>query len=63
MKVKLARIKKGLTQDELRRLVRTSPKTLVAIEKGNYDNVTLKLMKAIANVLDETVENLFLNKE
>ena len=59
MKVKIARIKKGLTQLQLCKLVKTSPKKIVEIERGNYDMVTLGL----AEVLDSNVVELFLNKE
>ncbi|WP_017414135.1 helix-turn-helix transcriptional regulator [Clostridium tunisiense] len=65
MKVKIARIKRGLTQKQLRqKLVEEyslgiSPNTLVQIEKGNYDNVTFGLMKKIANTLSEDVKDLF----
>ncbi|NFT04108.1 helix-turn-helix domain-containing protein [Clostridium sporogenes] len=61
MNVKLARIKKGLTQAELRELIGVSPNTLVQIEKGNYDNVKIGLAKKIAKALDSTVTELFFN--
>ena len=63
MKVKIARIKKGLIQLQLCKLVKTSPKKIVEIERGNYDMVTLGLAKKIAEVLDSNVVELFLNKE
>lgn len=63
MKVKIARIKKGLTQLQLCKLVKTSPKKIVEIERGNYDMLTLGLAKKIAEVLDSNVVELFLNKE
>lgn len=59
MNVKLARIKKRLTQDELCKIVRIGKKQLVEAEKGNYDNLKFKSMKKIANALDSTVEELF----
>lgn len=63
MKVKIARIKKGLTQAELRELIGVSPNTLVQIEKGNYDNVKIGLAKKIAETLDSTVTELFFSEE
>lgn len=63
MNIKLARIKKGLTQAELCKLVKTSPKKLVEIERGNYDNITKSLMERIAKVLDSTVQELFFSEE
>lgn len=59
MEVKLARIKKKLTQAQLCKLVKTSPKKLVEIERGNYDMVTLGLAKRLAKVLDTNVVDLF----
>lgn len=61
-KIKLARLKSGLTQKELREKVNTSPRKIVAIERGDIGNTTLDLMKRIANVLDSTVEELFLSE-
>ncbi|HFD2059071.1 helix-turn-helix transcriptional regulator [Clostridium perfringens] len=59
MEVKIARIKKGLTQKELCDIVKTSPKKLVDIEKGNYEMVTIGLAKRIARALDKSVQELF----
>lgn len=59
MNVKIARIKKGFTQAQLCKIVKTSPKKMVEIEKGNYDNVTKALMERIAIALDTTVQELF----
>ena len=59
MEVKIARIKKGLTQKELCNIVKTSPKKLVDIEKGNYEMVTIGLAKRIARALDKSVQELF----
>ena len=61
MEVKIARIKKGFTQLQLCKIVKTSPKKLVDIEKGNYENVTKSLMERIAKALDLTVQELFFN--
>lgn len=63
MNVKIARIKKGLTQAELCKIVKTSPKKLVEIERGNCDNVTKALMERIAKALESTVQELFFSEE
>lgn len=63
MNVKIARIKKGFTQAQLCKIVKTSPKKMVEIEKGNYDNVTKALMERIAKALDTTVVGLFFSEE
>ncbi len=59
MEVKIARIRKGLTQAELRKIVGVSPSTLVKIERGDYDNVRIGLAKKIAKALDADVKELF----
>lgn len=63
MIVKLARIKKGLTQAQLCKLIKMSPSKLVEIERGHTDTITLRHMKKIAEVLDSTIEELFLQDE
>lgn len=63
MNVKIARIKKGLTQQELCKIVKTSPKKLVEIEKGHYEKVTKELMEKIAKALNSTVVELFFSEE
>lgn len=60
MKVKIARIKKGLTQAQLRELVGgISLNTIVKIERGDVDGLTLGQAKRIAKALDTAVEELF----
>lgn len=61
MDVKLARIKKGLTQTQLCKMLKISKTTLVKIEKGNYECIKIGLAKEIAKMLDSTVQELFLN--
>ena len=63
MKVKIARIKKGLTQQELCKIVKASPKKLDEIERGHYEKVTKELMEKIAKALDLTVQELFFSDE
>lgn len=60
MEVKIARIKKGLTQAQLCKILKISPKKLVEIEKGNYDKVNLGLATKISKVLGVNLEELFL---
>ena len=63
MKVKIARIKKRLTQKELCKIVKTSSKKIVAIERGECDTVTIGLAKRIAKALDTTVQELFFSED
>ena len=59
MNVKLARIKKRLSQKEFAKIVGTSNVTIVKIEKGDIDGVSFGLLKRIAVALDFTFEELF----
>lgn len=63
MKIKLARVKLGLTQKELAKKVGISHVTLSKIEKGNYENLTLRTMLKLAKALDTTVQELFFSDE
>ncbi|APH17187.1 XRE family transcriptional regulator [Clostridium sporogenes] len=65
MNVKIARIKKGLTQAELREkikkeyLIGISPNKIVAIEKGDYTGLRYYEIVAISKVLEVPPEKLF----
>lgn len=58
MKLKLARIEKNLTQQELADQVEVTRQTIGLIEKGDY-NPTLNLCIKIACALDRTLDQLF----
>ena len=58
MKLKIARVEKNLTQEELADLVQVTRQTIGLIEKGDY-NPTLKLCINIAKALDRTLDQLF----
>lgn len=58
MKLKLARIEKHLTQQDLADRVDVTRQTIGLIEKGNY-NPTLNLCINIAKALDRTLDQLF----
>ena len=58
MKLKLARIEKNLTQQELADIVDVTRQTIGLIEKGGY-NPTLSLCVRIAKALDKTLDQLF----
>ncbi|MCH3963007.1 MAG: helix-turn-helix transcriptional regulator [Clostridium sp.] len=63
MEVKIARIRKGLTQKQLREKVNISPNKLVQIEHGNYSSVTFEQMKKIAKALGTDAVKLFFNND
>jgi putative transcriptional regulator len=58
MKLKLARIEKNLTQQELADQVEVTRQTIGLIEKGDY-NPTLNLCIKIARTLNRTLDQLF----
>lgn len=62
MKLKIARVEKGLSQQELADAVRATRQTIGLIEKGKY-NPSLNLCVNIAKVLDKTLNDLFWDEE
>ena len=57
-KLKLARVEKDMSQEDLANIVGVTRQTIGLIETGNY-NPTLKLCIAICNALDKTFNDLF----
>lgn len=58
MNLRLARVEKNLSQQELADKVNASRQTIGLIEKGGY-NPTLDLCIRIAKALDKTLDHLF----
>ena len=58
IKMKLARIEKNLSQQQLADLVEATRQTIGLIEKGNY-NPTLNLCIKIAHALNKTLDDIF----
>jgi len=58
MKLKLARIEKQLSQEELADLVDVTRQTIGLIEKGKY-NPSINLCIKISKALDRTLNDLF----
>jgi putative transcriptional regulator len=58
IKVKLARVEKGWTQEDLAQAVDTTRQTIGLIEAGNY-NPSLNLCVSIATALGKTLDDLF----
>lgn len=61
--LKIARIKKGLTQKELAEKVGITNKYLSQIETGVSNNPSSMVMTNIAKELDQTVQELFFNNQ
>lgn len=57
-RVKLARVEKNLTQEQLAELVGVTRQTIGLIEAGRY-NPTLKLCLALAKVTGKRLDELF----
>ena len=58
MKLKLARVEKNLSQQQLADLVDATRQTIGLIEKGKY-NPSLNLCVKIAKTLGKTLDQLF----
>lgn len=58
IKLKIARVEKGLSQQELADLVDVTRQTIGLIEKGKY-NPTLNLCIRIAKTFNKTLNDLF----
>lgn len=58
IKMKLARIQKDLSQEQLAEVVGVTRQTIGLIEAGNY-NPTLKLCIAICKTLDRSLNDIF----
>ena len=56
-KLKLARVEKDMSQEDLASIVGVTRQTIGLIDTGNY-NPTLKLCIAICNALDKTLNDL-----
>ncbi len=57
-RVRELRERKGLTQEELARMVGVTRQTIIAIEKGKYDP-SLRLAFKLAKVFGVRIEDLF----
>jgi putative transcriptional regulator len=61
-RVKVARVEKGFSQEELANQVEVTRQTIGLIEAGDY-NPTLKLCIRIARALGKTLDQLFWEEE
>ena len=56
--MKIARIEKDLSQEQLAKMIGVSRQTINAIEKGDY-NPTINLCISICKALGKTLDELF----
>ena len=61
-RIKELRAEKGMTQAELAELVDVSSRTIISLEKGQY-NPSVVLAHRIALVFGKTIEEIFLFDE
>ena len=61
IRMKVARVEKDLSQDQLAKMIGVSRQTINAIEKGDY-NPTINLCIQICKALDKTLDELFWNE-
>ena len=61
-RIKELRAEKGMTQAELAELVDVSSRTIISLEKGQY-NPSVVLAHRIARVFGKTIEEIFLFDE
>ncbi len=62
IRMKVARVEKGWSQQELADRVEATRQTIGLIEKGEY-NPSLKLCLRISKALDRTLDQLFWEEE
>ncbi|MGL4991479.1 MAG: helix-turn-helix transcriptional regulator [Sarcina sp.] len=58
IKMKIARLEKNLSQEQLAQIVNVTRQTISMIESGKY-NPSLNLCISICRALDKTLDNLF----
>ena len=64
LRFKVARLKKGLTQMQLREKTKTNIQTIINIEKGkSIDGLRVVTIKKLAAVLECSVNDLFFSEE
>ena len=63
MKLKIERIKNDWTQSDLANASGIGLSTVVKIEKGNIDNVSVSILKKISKALGVPVAELFFSEE
>lgn len=61
--LKIARIKKGLTQRQLVEISGVGLTSITKIEKHGIETTTIATLRKLANALDTSVEELFLNEK
>lgn len=58
-RIKEFRLKKGFTQTELAAKAGVSRVTIIELENGTRENITIKTLQSIAVALDSNVSDIF----
>ncbi|MBS6503840.1 MAG: helix-turn-helix transcriptional regulator [Clostridium sp.] len=61
--LKVARVKKGWTQEELAKKSNVGRVTISNIERKGIENIPVYTLRKIAKALDTTVQELFFSEE
>ncbi|WP_300348119.1 helix-turn-helix transcriptional regulator [Clostridium sp.] len=59
LNIKIARIEKGFSQQELAKILGISRNKLSILENGNFENLTYPLIKKFLKVLDIDLNKIF----
>ncbi|HAT4114580.1 helix-turn-helix transcriptional regulator [Clostridium perfringens] len=62
MNIKLLRIKKGLTQEELSKDLGIARQTLIKVEKGDFSALNYEKILRIMTFFNKSFEELFLSE-
>lgn len=62
-KLKIERVKQGLTQSELALLCGLNVNAIVRLEKGQLENARFGTLIKVSKALDKSIEELFLSEE
>lgn len=63
MNLKLERVRRGLSQSKLAKICNVGTSTIVRIEKGNIENVSVGILRKIAKSLNVSIVDLFFSDE
>ncbi|WP_195973136.1 helix-turn-helix transcriptional regulator [Clostridium thermobutyricum] len=63
LNIKMTRIKRGIKQEELSKMIGVSRSKLSMLENGKFSNLTYPLMFKISKALGVSVQELFFDKE
>ena len=63
MNLNLERIKRGMSQKQLAQISNVSEATIVKLEKGDIDSVTVRILKKVSETLGMSMLELFFSDD